>query len=48
MIPIADENPTLRTPVMTYILLLLLVATWVFFQGAGVDVQTLAASVCNY
>ena len=48
MIPIADENPTLRTPVMTYVLLLLLVGTWVLFQGAGLDVNTLAASVCNY
>ena len=48
MIPIADENPTLRTPVMTYVLLLLLVGTWVLFQGAGLDVNTLAASVCNF
>ena len=48
MIPIADENPTLRTPVMTYVLLLLLFGTWVLFQGAGLDVQTLAVSVCDY
>ena len=33
---------------MTYVLLLLRVGTWVLFQGAGLDVNTLAASVCNY
>jgi membrane associated rhomboid family serine protease len=48
VIPISDENPTLRTPVMTYFLLFLLLATWVFVQGAGFDVPRLAASVCNY
>ena len=48
MIPIGDENPTLRTPVMTYALLAVTVATWVLFQGAGFDAYRLAASVCNY
>ena len=48
MIPIADENPTLRTPVMTYGLLALLVASWLLLQGAGFDTDTLASSVCNY
>jgi membrane associated rhomboid family serine protease len=48
MIPIADENPTLRTPVMTYVLLGLLVASWLLLQRGGFDTYTLAASVCNY
>jgi membrane associated rhomboid family serine protease len=47
MIPISDENPTLRTPVMTYLLLAAIFASWVFVQGAGFDQQVLAASVCN-
>ena len=49
MIPISDENPTLRTPVMTYLLLALIVATWVLVQGAGLpgNAAQLAASVCN-
>jgi hypothetical protein len=45
MIPISDENPTLRTPVMTYLLLAAMVATWVFFEGAGVNPTQLAAAV---
>ena len=47
MIPIGDENPTLRTPVMTYLLLGTLVATWVVFQRAGFDEPALAAGICN-
>jgi membrane associated rhomboid family serine protease len=48
MIPISDDNPTLRFPVVTVTLLVLLGATWVFGQGAGLDPATLAASVCNW
>jgi membrane associated rhomboid family serine protease len=48
MIPISDDNPTLRTPVVTIALLLCLGAVWVFVQGAGMDPQQLAASVCNW
>ncbi len=47
MIPISDENPTLRVPVVTIALLLALVAIWVLVQGAGLDSAALAASVCN-
>jgi len=47
MIPLSDENPTLRTPVMTYLLLAAMGATWVFVQGAGFTVEQLARSVCN-
>jgi membrane associated rhomboid family serine protease len=47
MIPISDENPTLRTPVMTYLLVAVTLAVWFFVQGAGFDPLVLATSVCN-
>ena len=47
MIPIGDENPTLRTPWMTYGFLAVTAATWLVVQGAGFDQAQLAASVCN-
>jgi membrane associated rhomboid family serine protease len=47
MIPIADENPTIRTPWMTMALLAMMALVWVVVQGAGFDDYTLAASVCN-
>jgi membrane associated rhomboid family serine protease len=48
MIPIGDDNPTLRTPVTTFALLAAMLGTWVFVQGAGTQAQVLAASVCDY
>ena len=47
MIPISDDNPTLRTPVMTYLILGVTWAVWVIVQGAGLNTVTLATSVCN-
>jgi membrane associated rhomboid family serine protease len=47
MIPISDDNPTLRTPVVTIALLAVLGAVWVLIQGAGLDGRTVAATVCN-
>lgn len=32
---------------MTYLIIAAIVASWVFLQGAGLDSQVLAASVCN-
>jgi membrane associated rhomboid family serine protease len=46
-IPISDDNPTLRFPLMTVLLLLAIGAVWVFVQGAGTDPRLLAATVCN-
>ena len=46
MIPYHDENATLRTPVVTLVLIALNVLVWVLIQGAGSTVP-LAASVCN-
>jgi len=47
MIPLSDELPTVRTPWMTYTLLAAMLVVWIFVQGAGLDQQALAASVCN-
>jgi membrane associated rhomboid family serine protease len=47
MIPIGDESRAVRTPVITYLLLALLVAVWVLVQGGGFDERVLAATVCN-
>jgi membrane associated rhomboid family serine protease len=47
MIPLSDENPTLRTPIVTIALLAALAAVWVFVQGAGFDAAAIARSVCN-
>ncbi len=47
MFPINDENPTLRTPWMTISLLVVTWATWIFLQGAGTSVESLAVSICN-
>src|SRR5215204_3032926 len=46
-IPYSDDNPTLHTPWMTYVLLALTFAAWALLQGAGFNEETLAASICN-
>lgn len=52
MIPIGDENPTFRQPIVTYLLIASLFAVWFFVQGAGLSTAEaqfrLAASACNY
>jgi membrane associated rhomboid family serine protease len=48
MFPISDDNPTLRTPVMTYLTLGGIAFVWFFFQGAGFNTVALAASVCTW
>ena len=47
MIPISDENPTLHTPVMTWVILGLMFAAWFVVEGAGNPFR-MAVSVCNY
>jgi membrane associated rhomboid family serine protease len=47
MIPLSDEYPTMRTPVMTYAIIATNVIVWLLVQGAGFNEPTLAASVCN-
>jgi membrane associated rhomboid family serine protease len=48
MIPISDDNPTLRTPYVTYVLLGLIGAVWLILQRAGFDDIALSTSVCHY
>jgi membrane associated rhomboid family serine protease len=47
MIPLGDDTPTIRTPVMTYLLIGLNVAVWLTVQGGGFDPNTLAKTVCD-
>lgn len=47
MIPLSDDNPTLRTPLVTYLLLAAIGVVWVRVQGAGLNPLTLVSSVCN-
>jgi membrane associated rhomboid family serine protease len=47
VIPLGDENHTIRFPFVTCLLLVALVAVWVAVQGAGLDELRLVASVCN-
>ena len=47
MIPIGDDNPTLRRPWLTYLLVGLNVAIWLLVQGAGFDLERMAWSVCD-
>jgi membrane associated rhomboid family serine protease len=47
LIPIGDENPTFRPPIVTWLLLAAIFATWVLVQGAGLNEYQLAASACN-
>jgi membrane associated rhomboid family serine protease len=46
VIPYRDENPTLKAPVVTYVIIALNVLVWVFVQGAGFGLP-LAKSVCE-
>jgi membrane associated rhomboid family serine protease len=48
MIPISDDNPTLRFPLVTVLLLAALGAVWILVQGAGLDSVRLSATVCDW
>ena len=48
MIPISDDNPTLRTPVVTFALLASVLAVWLLAEAGGSDAATLGAAICNY
>jgi membrane associated rhomboid family serine protease len=49
MIPISDENPTLHTPVMTWVILGAMFAVWFVVQGGGIPGNSLqlVTSICN-
>jgi membrane associated rhomboid family serine protease len=46
MFPYRDDNPTLDTPAVTYLLIAVNVAVWVLVQGMGQD-PALGQSVCE-
>ena len=46
MIPIRDENPHFLTPYVTYGIIALNIAAWIFVQGLGTD-PALVRSVCT-
>jgi membrane associated rhomboid family serine protease len=48
MIPLSDENPTIRTPTMTWLILGAMFAVWFVVQGGGLNPLALVTSVCNY
>jgi membrane associated rhomboid family serine protease len=45
--PYRDENETVRTPIVTFVIIGLNVLIWLLVQGAGSPYRV-AASVCNY
>jgi membrane associated rhomboid family serine protease len=51
MFPVGDDNPTLRTPVMTYAILAAILLVWIVVQGGGglfgANPLQLVTSVCN-
>lgn len=47
MIPLSDDNPTVRTPIITWLLLLLIGAAWAVLQGAGFSALQMVRSVCD-
>lgn len=48
MFPLRDRNPTELTPWITLLLVAANIAVWVLVQGAGMDQDVLAQSVCRY
>ena len=46
MFPYKDDNPTLTTPVVTFLLIGLNVLVWLLIQGMGTEPR-LSASVCE-
>jgi membrane associated rhomboid family serine protease len=48
VIPLGDDNPLLRRPVLTIALLLVMAGTFIFIQAGGFDRFVLASTICNY
>jgi len=47
MFPIRDENPTIHTSVVTFVLIAVNVAVWIIIQGLGSE-PVLAKSICRF
>jgi membrane associated rhomboid family serine protease len=50
MIPLSDDNPTLHTPIMTWLILAAMFAVWLVVQGGGLPGNDfkLVASLCDF
>jgi len=50
MFPLSDDNPTLHTPIMTWLILGAMFAVWLVVQGGGLPGNdfVLVKSLCNY
>ncbi len=48
MFPLRDDNPTLRTPVVTIALIAVTVLVWLYVQGGGTSDVVLTESVCTF
>jgi membrane associated rhomboid family serine protease len=48
MIPISDNLPTLKRPLITYAILAVTWAVWLLVEGAGMNAVALITAVCNY
>jgi membrane associated rhomboid family serine protease len=48
LFPLRDDNPTLLTPVVTIVLILVNVAVWVYVQGMGFEAGALVESICRF
>jgi membrane associated rhomboid family serine protease len=46
--PLRDDNPTLKTPLVTVVLILANVVVWVYVQGMGYSMAVLENSVCTF
>ncbi len=47
LFPLRDENPLVRPPMATFVLIGINVLSWVFLQGLG-SAEALGSSVCNF
>jgi membrane associated rhomboid family serine protease len=47
LFPLRDDNPTVRTPIVTILLILANVGVWVYVQGMGFDMGVLGDTVCR-
>ena len=48
MFPISDNLPTLRPPIVTWLILAGMWVTWLLIERAGLDPLALITAVCNY
>ena len=48
MFPLRDDNPTIRTPVVTIAFILVNVIVWLYVEGAGMSERLLADTVCQF